>query len=149
MWFSFFEKNISAPAVNWRPASALGARRHDQCLASDYLGGRVRLKIWAKAIQSAMASSSSSRASSTTTNPRMRSQRHCMALQGRHDICAPAPDIVRANHAGEFIRRYSPLSGARRAPEICPCSNNYATTRWNTSDNPTQKNVTKIGENYK
>jgi len=71
------------------------------------------------------------------------------ALQGRHDICDPAPDIVRANHTGEFIRRYSPLSGAHRAPEICPCSNNYATTRWNTSDNPTQKNVTKIGENYK
>ena len=32
------------------------------------------------------------------------------ALQGRHDVCAPARHNVRANHPGEFIRRYSPFS---------------------------------------
>ena len=34
------------------------------------------------------------------------------AFQGRHDICAPAHHIVRANHASEFIRRYSPCKDA-------------------------------------
>jgi len=31
---------------------------------------------------------------------------------GRHDVCAPARHTVRANHAGEFIRRYSPCKDA-------------------------------------
>jgi hypothetical protein len=36
------------------------------------------------------------------------------AFQGRHDVCAPARHIVRANHAGEFIHRYSPVWTPRR-----------------------------------
>ena len=38
------------------------------------------------------------------------------ALQGRHDVCTPARHNVRANHAGEFIRRYSPLSHVQSQP---------------------------------
>ena len=41
---------------------------------------------------------------------------------GRHDICAPARHNVRANHAGEFIRRYSPCGAhvsARRLHGAC------------------------------